>query len=450
MFPKFTKAIVEKLSANLISNDDLNRNWELLTLVKIRKKNLFTYFDSRAKYQPLALKLSSIVDADLDLETETKMLVKDFQSFSCLDGAVEVGGGSGDVQVDVKGQMKTVDASSKVSLMSDHFRFHDLEKLTFRSMWASPWICKQLHGETQTSRSTSFFLSCRKLEQKVLDVLQLKDGEKLAFVKQRVFNTGPVHVFREASRSGSTGAKVLNLVSAGVKGGKAEKSKFTVPENKTFAFALKKLMVQDGVLGFSSEISYKAGSGVIASEAVLIEAGLQRNQAVLKPLAGRTDLLRGLVEVLEDRDALTLLEDTLDLVGSGEYQRPQCEAAAWFLTLLDVSTASRELTDAVHLLVSALEALPGDLPALLARCDPGTLSCIIHMMDCLLYGQVPPPLERPLQEDKELHRLVRLLHSAKDFRDLRENFPDFSPEALLELLYVGVRGLSLMQSPVCS
>ncbi|XP_035995796.1 uncharacterized protein LOC118563878 [Fundulus heteroclitus] len=318
--------------------------------------------------------------------------------------------------------MKTVDASSKVSLMSDHFRFHDLEKLTFRSI---------------------------KLEQKVLDVLQLKDGEKLAFVKQRVFNTGPVHVFREASRSGSTGAKVLNLVSAGVKGGKAEKSKFTVPENKTFAFALKKLMVQDGVLGFSSEISYKAGSGVIASEAVLIE-GLQRNQAVLKPLAGQTDLLRGLVEVLEDRDALTLLEDTLDLVGSGEYQRPQCEAVAWFLTLLDVSTASRELTDAVHLLVSALEALPGDLPALLARCDPGTLSCIIHMMDCLLYGQVPPPLGRPLQEDEELHRLVRLLHSAKDFRDLGENFPDFSPEALLELLYVGVRGLSLMKSPVCS
>ncbi|XP_007542036.1 uncharacterized protein LOC103130556 [Poecilia formosa] len=315
-----------------------------------------------------------------------------------------------------------------VTLMSEHFSFHDLEELSFRTIM---------------------------LEQKVLDILQLKEGEKLAFVKQRVFNTGPVDVSRETSRSGSIGTKFLGFLSVGVKGEKADKYKFTVPENKTFAFALKELIIEDGVLRFSSESSVRASTEIFHSEKVriLIE-GLQSKQNVLTPLVGRRYLLRDLRQILEDRDALSLLEDALDQIRYGEYQRPQSEAVVWFMALLDVSSASKDLIEAVHLLVSALEALPDNTAAVLAKGGLETLNCIISMMGQLVLGQgrqLQPQL-RPLQEDEELHWVTKFLCSANNLSDLVANwdYPDSSPEGVLELLYVSVQGLGLMQHNVRS
>ncbi|MEQ2268291.1 hypothetical protein XENORESO_019313, partial [Xenotaenia resolanae] len=81
---------------------------------------------------------------------------------------------------------------------------------------------------------------------------------------------------------------------------------------------------------------------------------------VLEPLADlcgstRRDLLKSLREILEDRDALALLGETLDRVTHGEYERPQTEVVASFMDQLDVSKVSKHLIEAVDLLISALD-----------------------------------------------------------------------------------------------
>uniref|UniRef100_A0A096LRD5 Gasdermin pore forming domain-containing protein n=1 Tax=Poecilia formosa TaxID=48698 RepID=A0A096LRD5_POEFO len=438
MFAKKTKDLLKSLGAqnDLIYNTNLNFQVEMFSLVKVQKKFVHketTYsFTECTIFDLYTPELAPTDFAAQDFkEPRAEILVKDFHVSSCFGGGVEVGGGSTDVQVDVTGE--------------DH---------------VGPRIPPGLQPATQT---LTFLLSCRMLEQKVLDILQLKEGEKLAFVKQRVFNTGPVDVSRETSRSGSIGTKFLGFLSVGVKGEKADKYKFTVPENKTFAFALKELIIEDGVLRFSSESSVRVldifsiylidlCNEISLTNSVI--SGLQSKQNVLTPLVGRRYLLRDLRQILEDRDALSLLEDALDQIRYGEYQRPQSEAVVWFMALLDVSSASKDLIEAVHLLVSALEALPDNTAAVLAKGGLETLNCIISMMGQLVLGQgrqLQPQL-RPLQEDEELHWVTKFLCSANNLSDLVANwdYPDSSPEGVLELLYVSVQGLGLMQHNVRS
>ncbi|MEQ2253697.1 hypothetical protein ILYODFUR_035069, partial [Ilyodon furcidens] len=179
---------------------------------------------------------------------------------------------------------------------------------------------------------------------------------------------------------------------------------------------------------------------------------------VLEPLGDlcgstRRDLLKKLSEILEDRDALALLEDTLDHCSDAEYQRPKSEAVASFVDLLNHSKVSRDVTEAVHLLVCALEALPDNTAALLAKTGPETLNCIMHMITSLKDGQAQlpesPPL--PLQEKGELHWVAKFIIAANDLEGLKKTWegPRFSPEGLLELLYISVQGLNMMQ-PILS
>ncbi|MED6246410.1 hypothetical protein ATANTOWER_017445 [Ataeniobius toweri] len=174
---------------------------------------------------------------------------------------------------------------------------------------------------------------------------------------------------------------------------------------------------------------------------------------VLEPLADlcgstRRDLLKSLREILEDRDALALLGETLDRVIHGEYERPQTEVVASFMDQLDVSKVSKHLIEAVDLLISALDALPDNVAALLAKCGPETLNCISNMITSLKDGQVQLPESPllPLQEKEELHWVAKFIISANDLEGLKKTggCPHFSPEGLLELLYISVVGLIVM------
>ncbi|MEQ2317011.1 hypothetical protein AMECASPLE_038374 [Ameca splendens] len=91
--------------------------------------------------------------------------------------------------------------------------------------------------------------------------------------------------------------------------------------------------------------------------------------------------------------------------------------------------------------------------ALLAKSGPETLNCIKHMITSLKDGQAQlpesPPL--PLQEKEELHWVAKFIISANDLEGLKKTWegPRFSPEGLLELLYISVQGLNMMQ-PILS
>lgn len=69
MFPHLTEAVVKKLGSNggLISNNALNKKWEILTLVKIGTNSYFSYFYPRPKYTCYDLKLGDIIDENIRL-----------------------------------------------------------------------------------------------------------------------------------------------------------------------------------------------------------------------------------------------------------------------------------------------------------------------------------------------------------------------------------------------
>ncbi|KAM4720542.1 uncharacterized protein FYW61_015917 [Anableps anableps] len=499
MFPHLTEAIVKKLGANsdLISNDALNKKWEMLTLVKIGTKSFFSYFFPRPKYTCYDLKLSDIVDENICLDYNKEILVKDFKNFSLDSVSVEAGGDVVGAQGSVSGNNE--ESSSPATLMSEGISQRDLAELIMRQQEV-------------------------KLKAGVEDKFKLMEGEKLAFVKQKVYNTSCVKFKTKTSTSWSFAATFYSFIPGCSEIEKTEVTTFTVPENKVFAFALKEITIDGGYLGPGSAHPFLGPKPCVKEALPCISTVVDELQLawfyrqapplpllrhdlllraapshqkhlqllccrnilhltlnlleepshtevrtadsvwaedinfrgkVLEPLAGlsesaRRELLIKLAELLEDREVLALLGETLDRVGSGEYQRPQCEAVAAFVDLLDVSKVSRDLTEAVQLLVSALEALPDSAAALLAKTGPETLTCISSMIKALKDGQArlpeAPPL--PLQEKGELRWVAQFIISANDLEALKKTwaYPHFSPEGLLELLYVSVEGLGRMQS----
>lgn len=67
-----TAEVIPKLDnkRGLISNNSMNEKWEMQTLVKIRKRSFwdfFNFFDRKPKYTILALKLNEIVEEKVHL-----------------------------------------------------------------------------------------------------------------------------------------------------------------------------------------------------------------------------------------------------------------------------------------------------------------------------------------------------------------------------------------------
>lgn len=195
-----------------------------------------------------------------------------------------------------------------------------------------------------------------------------------------------------------------------------------------------------------------------------IISGLEERRSVWESLAGCSRLLPSLTGILEDECDLNKLEDALDDIIDGDYQPPEPGPVASFMDLLDVSTASKELLEALHLLVCALQALPENVPAALAKCDVETLDVIMRIVDHLkLYKphvirrleeekeelnkeepwSLPESMLRPLMEKEELNWVGSFLSSER----CREIDPKdkSGAGAELEALYISVRGIRLMQ-----
>ncbi|MEQ2237880.1 hypothetical protein ILYODFUR_027731 [Ilyodon furcidens] len=228
MFPHLTEEIVKKLGNNsdLISNDALNKKWEMLTLVKVGARSFFSYFYPRPKYTCYDLTLMDIIDENICLEYKKEILVADFKNFSLDNVSVEAGADSVGCQGKVSG--KNEESTSRATLMSEGIRRQDLTELIMRPVDV-------------------------KLKPGVEDRFKLKEGEKLAFVKQRVYNTSSIKFKSKTSTSWSIGATFYSFISGTSEVEKTEVTTFTVPERKVFALALKEIKMEDGFLAVCPE-----------------------------------------------------------------------------------------------------------------------------------------------------------------------------------------------------
>ncbi|XP_005470621.2 uncharacterized protein LOC102077861 [Oreochromis niloticus] len=440
MYQTETSAVLKNVGADaeLISNNNLNNKMDLLTLVKVSEGRFWPV----PKYTPMECSLTELAELeeeeDLCKDYNEEVLVKDFMTTMETKGSGEISGGD-----DIVGKAKIEATGDTVDGLEQPVSI----------------ITKKANIKKLRSKCSG-----RKIKKENMELLRLKDNDKLTFVYQKVYNSGPVKMIRKSNKGGSISASCQKMLNVLIKGNKKEVTSFTVPENSTFGFGLMELKMDDEKLKITCEpFTHKTGLfGLFSHDAInskemlhKVKEELETKDHLLLPLGDlaestRRDLLKKLSELAEDRDTLSLLEQTLDQCTKGTTEHVQSEAVSSFMDLLDVSNISTAVKDAVHLLVSALDTLPDEVPPLLTRCSPDTLRVLDQLVDGLKAGRakLPESLPVPLQEGGELRWAAEFIclndQKLKELSDSWER-PELPPEVLLEVLCLAVQGLSLMQ-----
>ncbi|XP_072228606.1 uncharacterized protein [Leuresthes tenuis] len=318
MFAAEAKAIVRNVGAqeNLIPNHDLNKKLDLLTLVRVRDGR----FWQLPKYRTLLCKLPELMEEELCPDFEEEVLVKDFVTSVETSGSGTVGGGE---QL-VGGAKITANTDSVDGLV----------------------LPVSIKKKTAVIRS----LRSRPLNKGKVADLGLKDNDRLTFVHQTLYNTGPVKMVRKAKRDGSISASCQKMLSLFVKGRRQEETSFTVPEESMFAYGLVEINFKDEQLNISYE-PWTHKQSLLSCDSTDSEAlqrareGIQMKEGLLRPLAElpestRRHLLNKLREVLQNREALTLLEETLDQRRTGACDPPP-SPPSWIFWMFPTSPQLR-------------------------------------------------------------------------------------------------------------
>lgn len=423
----------------MISNWDYDKNWPLLSVVKIKDIWFSRFRSNKMKYKLTRMKLTDLTDR-LFLEPKTELYAEEYENLRHVGGEMSVEGGYNNVTCKAECGTDVVDGSGPMTLMKEYFSNEDLFQLIDMQIDVKP---------------------------KYIDALKIKKGDELAFVKQRVYNKDKVKVLSMASKKGSAGIKAFEFVDVSAEIQKSGITSMIMPGNKTLAFGFETMYLRGNTLDFRRVMYSRAADRENVPPAAII-SGLEERRSVWESLAGCSRLLPSLTGILEDECDLNKLEDALDDIIDGDYQPPEPGPVASFMDLLDVSTASKELLEALHLLVCALQALPENVPAALAKCDVETLDGIMGIMDHLkLYKprvirrwvciqeeekdelnkeepwSLPESMLRPLMEKEELNWVGSFLSSER-CREIDPNYKS-GPGAELEALYISVRGIRLMQ-----
>ncbi|XP_044189086.1 uncharacterized protein LOC122968148 [Thunnus albacares] len=441
MFAARTRAVVKSLGAqgDLIPNENVNEKIEMLTLVKARQKTFWPIIKYTIIDQTL---LDLLEEQDFSPKFTEEVLTEDFKNLrdSYGGGCAAAGVDAPEVRLQVSAAVDTVDKASSITLKK---KTVDIEKLR---------------------------KSCcdKKIKKNMVDALKLKGTEKLTFVYQMVSNIVPVTISGKARKGGSVLAVGKIIPTLCVTGIKKEETSFTVPKDYTFAYGLMEITTKDETLGIpprSRKVRHYNkgwwnisldGDGEDCETLQKVKEEIKMKADLLQPLAdlhesSRRDLLKTLSELLDDRDALTLLEETLDQSSKGVFERPQSQVVSSFMDLLDAAEASTSQKDAAHLLVSTMDTLPDGIPAILVNCSPETLRVLNQMVSSLKEDaqvKLPESLPVSLQEEGELRWAAELLClTNQTLEELRDHWdrPEFSPEVMLELLCLVVQGLSMMQ-----
>ncbi|XP_043951990.1 uncharacterized protein LOC122819370 isoform X2 [Gambusia affinis] len=418
LFPSLTEVLVKDLGPSVKRNWNYNFNWPLLTVVKIKTKT-FGLFDSKSRYKPLRLKLTDLTKENLSLESHTVKHMEDYQSLQHNVVELMLEGGYNEVAGRVGVKVDSKDATCKMTIMKEFVRDEDLADLRYQTI---------------------------KLEQKFVDNLNMKRGEKLAFVVQRFYNKDEVQVLSKTSWGGKFGTKAFSVVSVSMECQVSGMKSFIIPQNKTFGFVLQDMKLRGNNLSFGSVMfavleMMKMETSKPTTLAEDMIGVLEGKLDVWKSLNSCGHLLPKLTAVLEEGCSLIQLEDALDQIPGGG--SPPEGAGASFLDL--VSSVTREQTEALQLLVCALADLPENIPAALVKSGPETLDRIMKTMEHLKTGavEVPESLVRPLLEEEELCWVGSFLKSGSYMKEPETPEVD-DPPAQLEALYISVRGIRAM------
>ncbi|XP_053195530.1 uncharacterized protein LOC128379917 [Scomber japonicus] len=305
----------------------------------------------------------------------------------------------------------------------------------------------------------------KKLKIKMVEMLKLKPGEKLTCVYQMVYNTTPVILSCIAGSGGLVSGMFNKILHLSLLGNKKEETSYTVPEDTTFAYGLIEINTKGGTLGikpritkeirfgkgWACNISFDGDGDDSCKTLEKLKEEISEKAFLLQPLetlpeSSRRNLLKALREIVHDRDALTLLEETLDKEMT---ECPQSQSVSSFMALL--REASSRQRDAVNLLVTALDSLPDGAAALLTACSPETLTVLQQLVSCLMedgQARLPESLPVSLQEGGELRWLAELLClTDQKLKEMKVQWdrPELPSEMLLQLLCLVVKGLSPME-----
>ncbi|XP_063320805.1 uncharacterized protein LOC134619039 [Pelmatolapia mariae] len=433
MFAAEAKELIEKVGdKELIYNESLIKKVDLLTLVKVSRGKFWPV----QKYKIMQLSLPELMAVeDFSPECTDEPFVSNFMTSTKTSGRGGLGGKDvGVYEAEVNAGADSMDGLVQpVNMMSKKV---DLKAL--RSALSD--------GTIKTDK---------------VNLLALKTKDKLAFVHQTIYNSCPVTLIRKCTKDGSLLASCIKILSLFAKGHRKEKTSFTVPEKSTFAYGLVEIKIEDEKLKISCEpwtrgaLDGLFGDDIESAMLQQIKEELQMKDALLQPLADlpestRRDLLKKLSELAEDGDTLSLLEQTLDHCSNGAFEGTLSQAVSSFMDLLDISNISTAVKDAVHVLVSALDTLPDEVPPLLTRCSPDTLRVLNQLVVGLKDGRakLPESLPVPLQEGGELRWAAEFIClNDQKLKELSDGWdrPELPPEVLLEVLCLAVQGLSLMQ-----
>ncbi|XP_035770808.1 uncharacterized protein LOC118455559 [Neolamprologus brichardi] len=294
MFAAEAKAFVQTLGGtDLISNDNLNCKMDLLTLVKVTEG----IFWPVQKYKVIHCSLPELTEEEnFSPDYTEEVLVDDFKNTTEKSGSGGIGGECRNVgEAYINASTSSVDGLVQpVNMMT-----------------------KKANVKTVVSRFKG-----RKIHKDTLDLLGLKEKDKLMFVSQIVYNSSPVKIIRKSTTDGSIFTSYVKMLSVFAKGsGKAETS-FTVPAKSIFAYSLVEIKIENEELKISCEpwtrslLDWLLGDDVSNPTVKKVKEELEMKEALLQPLADlpestRRDLLKKLSELAEDGDDLSLLEQTV-------------------------------------------------------------------------------------------------------------------------------------------
>ncbi|XP_042070127.1 uncharacterized protein LOC102314143 isoform X3 [Haplochromis burtoni] len=432
MFAAEAKAFVQTLGGtDLISNDNLNCKMDLLTLVKVTEG----IFWPVQKYKVIHYSLPELTEEEnFSPDYTEEVLVEDFRITTEKSGSGGIGGECSNVgEAYINASTSSVDGLVQpVSMMT-----------------------KKANVKTVVSRFKG-----RKIHKDTLNLLGLKEKDKLMFVSQIVYNSSPVKIIRKSTTDGSIFTSYVKMLSVFAKGSSKAETSFTVPAKSIFAYSLVEIKIENEKLKISCEpwtrslLDWLLCDDVSNPTVKKVKEELEMKEDLLQPLADlpestRCDLLQTLSELVEDGDNLSLLDKTLDHCSNGVFEC-ESEAVSSFMDLLNVSNISTSEQNAVHMLVSALHTLPDEVPPLLTRCSPDTLRVLNQLVDGLKDGRatLPESLPVPLQEGGELRWAAEFIClNDQKLKELSDGWdrPELPPEVLLEVLCLAVQGLSLMQ-----
>ncbi|XP_042251858.1 uncharacterized protein LOC121886037 [Thunnus maccoyii] len=439
MFAARTKAIVKCLGAegDLIYNENAKQKIDMLTLVKVRVKKKVFWSTVEYKISDQTL-LDLLQEPDISPEYTEEVLMKDFENLSdnSSGGRAAAGVDPAKAGLEMSAAVDTVDGVSSFTLEK---KTVDIQKL--RKSCAD-----------------------KKIKEEMVNMLKLKETEKLTFVYQTVYNTADVTFYGKTGTDNFVSA-VWEKFACLLWRKKKDVTIFTIPEDVTFAFSLMEITIDNNTLGipprFINMERYNKGWWRVSTDGddetlQELTEDIFHKAALLQPLeelheSRRHDLLKKLSELLHNREALSLLVETLDQSSKGVFECQQSPAVSSFMDLLDVSEVSNSQKNAAHLLVSAMEALPDDAAALLATCSLETLRALQQLVNSLEENaqvKLPESLPASLQEEGELRWAAELLClTDQTLTELRDQWdrPEFPPKLLLELVCLVVQGLSLMK-----